>query len=77
MANGRFRVFGVTVSMAWLSFIAMAFFIKSAGIFFDDWFTAHADIIMYISGAAIFFFILTGWITVRSLTKRGVSAATE
>lgn len=70
MAN-KFKIIGITISLSFLAFISLAIFIKSLGILFSDWFSSNALIITIVSGVIVFILILTGAISLGTLTSKG------
>lgn len=65
-----YKIMGWSISMTALSFISLAIFIKALGVKYDAWFDINVNIILLVSGLAVFFFIITGALTIQLLTKK-------
>jgi len=70
MAKTNFALMGFTISITWIMFIASLFFIRSISILWDSWFSGNALVIAIVSGIVILIGIITGMITISSLTKK-------
>jgi hypothetical protein len=65
----QLKIVGITISITFIMFIALAIFIKSLGIVFDSWFAENALWIAIISGIIVLIGIITGTIAVKALTS--------
>lgn len=71
MADKSLKIVGVTVSITWLMFTALAVFVKALGTLLNSWFTNNALIIVIISGVILLVGIITGTIALGAMTKKG------
>lgn len=63
------KLIGFTVSITFIMFIALAFFIKSIGILFGPFFEDYAMIIAILSGIVLLLGAITGTISIRAMTN--------
>jgi len=68
---GKLKIIGLTISITWVMFIALALFVKSVGILFNSWFVNNALIITIITGIIVFAGLITGAIALGSLANNG------
>ena len=67
----KFKIIGLTASISFVMFLALALLVKSLGILLEDWFKGNALIIAIISGVIVLIGVLTGAITISALTSKG------
>ena len=65
------KIIGITVSITFVMFIALALLVKSLGILFEDFFRTNALIIAIVSGVIILIGLITGAITLGAMTSKG------
>lgn len=70
MAKGKgFLFMGLNISITWLMLLASFFFIKAISVGYESWFAQHWITISIVSGVIILIGLITGMITLRSMTK--------
>lgn len=65
------KIIGITVSITFVMFIALALLVKSLGILFSGFFQRNALIIAIVSGVIILIGLITGAITLGAMTSKG------
>lgn len=73
MAKDKIKIVGITFSITFLMFIALAIFIKGLGILLSSWFSTNALPITIISGIIVGIGLLTGSIAIGSMVSKGKS----
>lgn len=67
------KIIGLTASISFIMFIAIAFFIKALDALFGAWFNDNALIILIISLVIILIGAITGTISFVAMTQKGKS----
>jgi len=65
-----FQTISITAVISSISFISLAFFIKALGVIYGSWFSAHAKVILLVSGSIIILSILAGSVSLGVLLNK-------
>ena len=67
----KWKIVGITASISFVMFIALALFIKALGILLEGWFDKNSLIIMIVTGVIIIIGLITGSISIGAMVSKG------
>lgn len=67
----KIKIIGLTFSISFFMFIALAIFIKALGILLADWFNRNSFLIMIVSGIIVVVGLISGAISLSAMTSKG------
>jgi len=70
MAGNRLKTFVLSLLFGYLTILALGLFLLALNIKMHDFIALHVNIILIVSGALVFLFILLGKITTRNVMGR-------
>ncbi|MFW5793894.1 MAG: hypothetical protein ACOCV1_00190 [Bacillota bacterium] len=65
----KVKIFGIAVSITWLAFITLGLWMKAVSTYFNDFITKNSLVILILTSILLLFFVITGVISIKSLTK--------
>lgn len=70
MVQDKIKIIGISVSLAWISVLVLAIFLKAVGVLFNPFFDQHAKVIAIVSGILVGVLVIIGAISISSIKKK-------